>query len=430
MQKQFRYYLGAHGGKSLVWHAYDLLFAYFLTQYLHLPPQTMGVVAMALMLFSAIADPVAGWWIDRGPDTLRRLAGLQVWGALLSAIAFLVLFSVPRPASPLLHAVVVGLAFQVCYKLYDVPQNALTSVLTRDSREVLRLSTGRYFLSGSARIVVACIAYLLIGKGAQSRSDWSMTLFVALLCVPALASAWLLAQVARQTTGHAGEASKAVAGTAPPGLLARIPRGMALLLFAGFVNAGMVSVMSRILPYLGEQSGALIAFSVGTLALLPLFQFVAVRFGEHQAFMLAALLTGVACVGLAWSFHLSGINGSVGLDAFAFLYGGGAFGCTMLLWGTAANLIHRHNARTGLRLDTLSYGIFTFASKLGIALSMVALGHALGPSVPLPHDADYGDALNKAAVFGMTGAVIGAATIYRTMRALSQTAVPSKMGPR
>lgn len=429
MQKQFRYYLGAHGGKSLVWHAYDLLFAYFLTQYLHLPPHTMGVVTMALMLFSAVADPVAGWLIGRGPDTLQRLAGLQMWGGLLSAIAFLVLFSVPRPASPLLHAVVIGLAFQVCYKLYDVPQNALTSVLTRDNREVLQLSTGRYLLSGTARIAVACIAYLLIGKDAGSRSEWSMTLFVALLCAPALVSAWLLARMARQTTGQVGEASKPAAGIASAGLRARIPQGMALLLFAGFANAGIMSVMSRILPYLGERSGALIAFSVGTLALLPMLQFVASRAGEHRAFLLASALGALACVGLAWSFHLNGINGSVGLDAFAFLYGGGSFGCTMLLWGTAANLIHRHNARTGLRSDTLSYGVFTFSSKLGIALSMVALGHVLGPTPLLPHAADYGDALDKAAAFGVAGAVIGAAAIYRTMRALSEATVSPGMRP-
>jgi len=429
VQQQFRYYLGAHGGKSLIWHAYDLLFAYFLTQYLHLPPRTMGMVAMALMVFSAIADPVTGWWIDRGAATLRRLALLQCCGALLSAMAFIALFVLPAQSSPLLHAVVLGLAFQLCYKLYDVPQNAMTSLLSRDQRQVLQLSTGRYVLSGAARILVAGMSYLFIGKD-PAHATWNVALFVSLLCAPALLSASLLERMGRQTMAHTRKAPATAATAKRASLRSRIPQGMAMLLIAAFINASMVSVMSRILPYLGAASGALVAFSIGALALLPLLQFIANRFGEHRAFLLATMLVIASCAGLSWSYHRLGPVANVGLDAFAFLYGGAVSGCTMLLWGTAANLIHRHTAKTGQRADTLAYGIFTFASKLGIAWSMMALGQALAAPVPMPQPGDYGAALNSAAMLGITGAVIGAATIHRTMRTLGEAVVPPWLGVR
>lgn len=420
MPKPFRDYLAAHGGKSLVWHAYDLLFAYFLTQHLQLPPQTMGLLTMALMLFGALADPVAGWLIGRGPDVPHRLVRLQAWGALVSALAFMALFSVPLPLSPVAHALGTGLVFQLCYKLYDVPQNALTSVLARDNREVLQLSAGRYFLGGGARILVAFAAYLLVGEPAASRSGGSVALFIALLCAPALLSAWRLARVIRKPVDEPADAD--VHGAIAPvrgGSFPRLPQGMAMLLLATFVNAGLLSVMGRMMPYLASRSGVLIAFSIGTLALLPLFQQLASRRGEHVAFLLAAGLSAVACIGLSHAFTLPGVAGDLGLNAFAFLYGGGSFGCTMLLWGTAANLIHRHHERTSVRADTFSYGIYTFASKLGIALSMLMLGQVLDPAVARSPAAVHGLALDRSAALAALGALLCTMAIYRTMRSLS-----------
>lgn len=422
MHKPFRDYLGAHGGKSLVWHAYDLLFAYFLTQHLQLPPQTMGLLTMALMLFGALADPVAGWLIGRGPDVPHRLVRLQAWGALVSTLAFVALFSVPLPLSPVVHALGTGLVFQLCYKLYDVPQNALTSVLARDHREVLQLSAGRYFLSGAARILVALAAYLLVGEHATSPSGGHIALFIAVLCAPALLSAWRLARVVRKPVDDSANRNvHGVAARIRSGTFPRLPDGMAMLLTATFVNAGLLSVMGRMMPYLASRSGVLIAFSIGTLALLPLFRQLASRRGEHAAFLLAACLSAIASLGLSRSFALPGVAGDIGLNAFAFLYGGGSFGCTMLLWGTAANLIHRHHDRTATRADTWSYGIYTFASKLGIALSMLMLGQVLDPAVARSPAADHGLALARAAALAALGALVCTMVIYRTMKSLRES---------
>lgn len=405
MSGQHRYYLAAHGGKSLIWHAYDLFFAYFLTHWLRLPPHTMGLVAMALMMFGALSDLAAGMWIGRGPDTVARLARLQGRGALLSSVAFMALFSASGALPPLLHALCLGLLFQVCYKLYDLPQNALTSVLTHDEAEVLRLSAGRYFLSGVARIAVACIAYVWLEQRVATQTG--LAVFVLLVCLPALLSSWLLARRLAECAEVRPERAER-----PPGAggRARFPPRWTWLLLAALVNAGTVSVMGRMLPFLGARSHALVAFSLGTLLFLPVFGRLALRRGEYAAFVLATGVTAGACLGLVGCFGLDGVAGGLCLDFFALLYGGGAFGSGMLLWGAAANLIHQHNAATGQRSDTLNYGMFTFTTKLGIALSLVALGQVLGPAVLLV-GADYAAALDQAALLGVVGAIASAVLI-------------------
>lgn len=417
MQAQFRYYLAAHGGKSLVWHAYDLFFAYFLTHWLRLPPPTMGAVAMALMVFGALSDLAAGLWIGRGPDTVARLAHLQWWGALLSVVAFMALFSVFDALPPLLHALCLGLLFQVCYKLYDLPQNALTSVLSHNEAEVLQLSAGRYLLSAAARVAVTCIAYVWLEQ--RITTDSGLAAFVALVCVPALLSSWLLARRVRPQSESLDMRlgpSRVPSEDAPwPGLRARFAPGLSWLLLAALVNAGTVSVMGRMLPYLGARSHVLIAFSLGTLLFLPVFWRMVSRWGQYAAFLLAAALSAGACLGLAGAFRIDGSTGDLRLDAFAFLYGGGAFGSGMLLWGAAANLIHQHNDAMGRRSDTLNYSVLTLMTKLGIALSLVALGYVLGPEVLLP-GADYAKALDQAALLGVAGAVISAMAIRPVMR--------------
>lgn len=387
----------------LVWQGYDVLFAYFLTQCLGLSAEMMGWIAMALMLFAAIADSVVALWIGRGGGAARRLAGLQFHGALGCAVAFPLLFCCAGSMPPLWHAIGAGLLFQLCYKLYDLPQNALTSVLSHDRAQVLQLSSGRYLLSAGARIVVACAAYRLLQ--ADGRANAWMGLFAVLLALPGLVSAYLLKRELARTSSLAGESSfsRRVGGG-----YRQFPRGMTILLLVALLDTGTVSVTGRLLPYLGERSHVLVAFALGTLMLLPPFRWLAARRGEGIAFLVASILAATTSLGLSLAYR-NGSNDWL-LDLLAYLHGGGAFAGTMLLWGATANLIHEHQFRTGLRSDVLVYGLFSFACKVGIALSMWALGQVLGTAAG--NAVQLVGALQRSAWLGAGGALSSAILLY------------------
>lgn len=382
MQRSF--YLGAHFGKSLVWHAYNLLLAYFLTNYLGLEPETMGVVVLLLMVFAAVADPVAGWLLSWWGDSLKRATGLQLLGAVLSFLAFWLLFSMPERLTPLQHAVVTGLLFQVAFKLYDIPQNALTSMLSSGRYQVLSLSTGRYVGSASARLAVAGAAFMLIGdqQHAVAPGDRLMA-FVLLMCAPAMISSWLFHRSMRDVATRPTMAGP-TASTPGSGRMTRaLPRGLALLLLGSFCYAAGAALLGMLLPYLGGDAGALTAFSFGSLAWLPAWLWIGRRYSEYAAMVACLVTANAAAVVFAIGGADEGLSGVVLIGA-SFFYGGGIFGGSMLLWGAMANLIHRHDRATGRRADALSYGLFTFSTKLGIGMSGLLLGWSIGLSTDDP----------------------------------------------
>lgn len=439
-------YLAAHGGKSLLWHAYDLLFAFLLTQYMGLGPLEMGITAMSLMLFAAVMDVVSGYLIAKGPETPERLATIQLVGALLSGAAFAAVFLVRDVLPPMLHAACFGVAFQLAYKLYDIPQNAMTSVLTRHPDDVLSLSTGRYLLSGIAKIAVAGAAYLLIAHDPQIDAQGPVYAFTIIVCVPALLSSallWFLPGIAaaplpadHAARGDEGgeraagvglrtDAIDAIAGSHVDascairgGVTARLPDAMPRLLLAAVAYSALAAVMGRAFPYFENGANVLACFAAGSLLSLPMLRAIASRHGEHTAFLGAATMAAGASLLI--------VAGQVifpGSDALAYpaalIYGGGVFGGTMLLWGAAANMIHAHFSTSGARSDVFAYGVFTFASKIGIALSLLLLGVTLeiGPLAASGQRTAVID-IEASAWLVCMGAAISVLAVYPAMRSM------------
>lgn len=413
MTARHRTYLAAHGGKSLLWHAYDLLFAFLLTQYMGLPPVVMGLIAMSLMLFGAAMDLVTGYFIAKGPETAKRLVAMQLAGAVLSSCAFAAVFASRNLLPPALHAICFGLIFQLAYKLYDVPQNALTSILTDRPDEVLSISTGRYLLSGIAKIAVSASAFLLIEQDHGPGARVGLHVFTSIVCLPAIASAFLLYR--RLGTGRdpGRKRHDAVIGSSSS-VMSRMPKGMPRLLLATFVYSAFAAVMSRALPYLDNGSSTLVCFAVGSLVSLPILRKVASRLGEHVAFLAAAAMKMVAAILIA--VPAFAVDGASYLSAA--IYGGGLFSGTMLLWGTAANLVHRHSDSSRSRSDAIAYATFTFASKIGIACSLMLLACTLEiDSASLESGASGASvSLGSIALLVCAGAAISAISVYPTMR--------------
>jgi len=117
----------AHGGKSLFWHASELLFGYFLTEICALSPQQMGLILSGSMLLSALVDVLTGRYLACSVTTTGRAAEVQWLGALASCLAFAV-FGVSSLA-PLNYrfafALVSMIAFRLAYAFLDNPQNAM-----------------------------------------------------------------------------------------------------------------------------------------------------------------------------------------------------------------------------------------------------------------------------------------------------------------
>ena len=139
----------AHAGKSLFWHASELLFAYYLTEACGLPPREMGLIVGASLALSALADLVAGLTLRHRVRSVISAGKAQLQGAVLSGAAFAAFglsSFVPQGSTRLAFACCTLVAFRLTYALLDNPQNALLSLATSDDTQGARLTSVRYVI--------------------------------------------------------------------------------------------------------------------------------------------------------------------------------------------------------------------------------------------------------------------------------------------
>ena len=109
----------AHFGKSMFWHASELIFAFFLTWRAGVPATWMGAVLAGGLVLSACIDFGMGRQLRGAPFRLHRARRLQFLGACASAAMIRPLFAADLlPVSwhlPL--TVVLAIGFRLAYAL-------------------------------------------------------------------------------------------------------------------------------------------------------------------------------------------------------------------------------------------------------------------------------------------------------------------------
>ncbi len=260
------------------------------------------------------------------------------------------------------------LAFRLVYSLYDLPQNAILAFETVDDAQRSGLSALRVVLSGVANLVIAGSFIPLVGAGPAATQPWRFCTFAAVLSLVAMASGVCLSRVA---------ATRSAASTPPP-VREPLPRAVSTpwrLMLASLVISLCTSVFSRLEPYLasyglatqGDGALLMISVSLGTLLSQPAWAALVARTGLLRAQWMAAVMLAVGAVTLL----LFARHGTLGAIAGGFAYGAGFGGVLMILWACLA----RASVLTG---DIIrQFGLFTFFSKVGLALSALATGWAM-----------------------------------------------------
>ncbi|VXC90449.1 hypothetical protein [Sphingomonas sp. 8AM] len=143
-------YCIAHGGKSLLWTASDLLTLYLLVTVYRVDPIVAGALFLAGLAANALADLAVGLWLGRHPSHAARVAGV---GLALAALAF--------PATVLAAAygpwalLAATLVFRIAYARCGVPHNALMTQLGDLPHRATWLARGRTIGTALASLLAA-----------------------------------------------------------------------------------------------------------------------------------------------------------------------------------------------------------------------------------------------------------------------------------
>lgn len=324
----------------------------------------LGGVLALLRLIDVVQDPLLGWLAEAG----RAQRGLLVAiAACLMAIAMLGLFAVTPPVAPLLwFALTLTLLFSAfSFLTIAFYAEGVAKAATLGENGHLRLAGWREggSLAGVCVAAVAPVALALL-------TDQPFAAFALLFTLLAIAATLAMRG---QWSGQAAPITNPFAVFRPAladGLTRR-------LLLIALLNAAPVAVTSTLFLFFvesrllsaGMEGPLLLLFFLSAAVSTPLWSRAAQRFGAKPALLCGMVL---AIASFLWAATL----GAGDTLAFALIcaVSGAALGADMVLLPA---LFARRLGQLGQGGEGAAFGLWSFVSKLSLALAAATLLPAL-----------------------------------------------------
>jgi GPH family glycoside/pentoside/hexuronide:cation symporter len=324
----------------------------------------LGGVLALLRLIDVVQDPLLGWLAEAG----RAQRGLLVAiAACLMAIAMLGLFAVTPPVAPLLwFALTLTLLFSAfSFLTIAFYAEGVAKAATLGENGHLRLAGWREggSLAGVCVAAVAPVALAVL-------TDQPFAAFAVLFTLLAIAATLAMRG---QWSGQAAPITNPFAVFRPAladGLTRR-------LLLIALLNAAPVAVTSTLFLFFvesrllaaGMEGPLLLLFFLSAAVSTPLWSRAAQRFGAKPA-LLAGMVLAIA------SFLWAATLGAGDTLAFALIcaVSGAALGADMVLLPA---LFARRLGQLGQGGEGAAFGLWSFVSKLSLALAAATLLPAL-----------------------------------------------------
>ncbi|GLQ91721.1 MFS transporter [Dyella acidisoli] len=367
----------AHVGKSLFWHASELLFGYFLTEICALPPRLTGLILGGSLLLSAYVDLCVGRYLARSVTGIASAGRVQWLGAMTSCLTFALFgFSnLVRMEVRFVFALISIVAFRIAYAFLDNPQNAMLALASHDDKSRTHLSSLRYICGGVANLVIVIIFATTLRRELHDMYPADFALAAVAIAAIGAVSSYLLWQHLRR---HAIN-TEIDHVEAPPEALVATPRIRQWPILLGmFLISIASSLIGRLQPYAAtyqltgafQGSAWMACIAIGMTVSQPCWRYAANR---HSLVWALRAATVVFFAG-SLSFDVIARQGIVGSALSGLLYGCGCGGMLMSLWALAAASVRNDKASTSA---TATFGMLTFSSKLALACAALGVGEFL-----------------------------------------------------
>lgn len=368
-------------GCNLYWQSLSFFLLFFYTDVVGIPVATAGLIYMVASIFDGCIDPLVGAALDRHATRSGRYRPWLLIGALPLAGAFMLLYWQPPTEGTALVLVIaaVHLAFRVCYTLVAVPLASLSASMTNDSRERTTLAALRMLFGAAATVTIGFATQplaTLLGAGDQARG-----MFGAAAMIGGVATIAFLIAFASTYENPVGSEP-----TRPPRLgTPRLPfsdnRAFATLALGLFCATISTTALNKTLLYYfkyvvhdeGAARWALSSAALIALVLAPGWAVLGRRIGKRRMWLTAVAL-GLS--GLA-VFAIARPTSAIGASAFFMWMQIVTVGVQVGYWGTLPDTVEYGQWQSGVRRESVLFGIFMFVQKLGLGVSAALFGWCL-----------------------------------------------------
>jgi GPH family glycoside/pentoside/hexuronide:cation symporter len=167
-----------------------ILLLYYMTQVLALPVALASLAILLPKLVIMVVEPMVGAWSDRVFASSGSRRPFLIAGAVLSAAAFVLLFSTPKLPEPVVTCAVVSGAYllaSLAYSLFAVPYVAMPATMSEGERERAKIMGWRMSFVFAGVLLGAAVPPILVGRfggGAVGYTRMAMVIAgLSLLCM-------------------------------------------------------------------------------------------------------------------------------------------------------------------------------------------------------------------------------------------------------
>ncbi|MCI5825882.1 MAG: glycoside-pentoside-hexuronide (GPH):cation symporter [Arcanobacterium sp.] len=371
-----------------------VFFMIFYTNVVGVNPAYVGTLFLVARITDGFTDVLMGVIVDRMPVTKkgtkfkRWIKYVMIPVAVASSLMFMSFVADfnSETAKIVWMCATYFLWGSVCYTAINIPYGCMASVISPDPDHRAQLSVWRSTGANIAFLLVSSLLPLVVyttnAAGVSVLEGPRMTIG-AIICSVCSVLCYLLTYFLVEERVVEAPASKAedkhsigdmVKAIFTNRALGGLVVAALLLLIANLFLSGMLGYLC--VSYFNNGKLQSIASAAGLLpsfALIVLAPWMAKKWGKTEVGTVAMIVAGVIFVA-AWILHIS----SPGV--WIVFYAVGMFAITtfnFLVWAFIIDVIDYQEVQTGYRDDGTVYAVYSWARKLGQALSGGLTGWAL-----------------------------------------------------
>ena len=384
-------------GGNLFFTAMGFYSLVYLTDTVGLAAALAGAAILIGKFWDAVTDPMAGFLSDRTRSRWGRRRPYLLFGALPLLFSMWYFFTAPDVSQSqtmgFLWATLALCLLNTAYTVVNIPYGSLTPELTKNFKERTVLNGFRFSFAVIGTILGAAIVLPIVGLADDPRKGFSNVglLFGVIMAVTILTT---FITVREPDHTRTPQPKQRFFSTFLIVFKNKTYMRLAMVYTANltgitFVQTILVYYFKYIYKDENKTTLAMLLLLGVAMLCIPVSVMVARRLGKKRTYQLALAILAVSCMTLFLFGHTVGMNFTLMVMVFAGVGIGFAY---VPPFAMLPDVVEVDAVQTQNRKEGAYYGMWTFFSKVGVALAASLAGFILSLAQFVPNLADQSPA--------------------------------------
>jgi len=372
-----------YGGGSFV--VISMLFIFYLTDVVGMPPALAGLVVMLGKVWDGVSDPLMGYISDNMKTKYGRRRIFFLAGILPVAVTFFMLWvqvGTPSQTLAFLYYVAAYLLFSTVFTMVMIPYRALNAELTPDYKIRTRLTSTKMIFSQVSALLSATLPKIIVDK-VYADDPAQGFLVMGIIFGIFYAVPWIVVYLGtwEAPSAERGETTSFFSfinnfKTLFISRSFRVQMGMYISVYSA-MDILMAMFVYYLTYYIGKKEifslcmGSMILTSI---AMVPLYTFIANKKGKGFAFIVGLCIWGAAMV---LSLAMNGSTPIAFIVLLCVLIGIGMSSGVLMPWAMLPSIIDVDELITGTQRAGTCSGAMTLVRKMVQAVTLFLFGNLL-----------------------------------------------------